>query len=104
MVANELPGSWSHSPFSPPPDAKSRPLRSDSEVGQVFFFPFSFFFGPESPARSLIWLRPSVKPPASQRSGQIKDSALALAGFRVKKEKIEKNKNPGNLLEKQPVK
>lgn len=49
-------------------------------------------------------LFPSVKPPASQRSGQIKDSALALAGFRVKKEKIEKNKNPGNLLEKQPVK
>lgn len=80
-----------HCRFSPPPDAKSRPLRSDSEVGQVFFFSFFvFFFGPESPARSLIWLRPSAKPPASQRSGQIKDSALALARFRVKTEKIEK--------------
>lgn len=58
---------------------------------RFFFFSFFvFFFGPESPARSLIWLRPSAKPPASQRSGQIKDSALALARFRVKTEKIEK--------------
>lgn len=59
---------------------------------RFFFFSFFvfFFFGPESPARSLIWLRPSAKPPASQRSGQIKDSALALARFRVKKEKRKK--------------